>query len=273
MDENAGKPDFSVFMEVRPEESNYLSFYDFCKIFFLGDLSEVFNLSTFGYAKTLADDLDPGQSTPENRLRYMGDPVKQAMLVQILRHFPHLAPVPVIISLALVIASFAKFTIPFIRRFAALISALSTPQRKKREIEGGIDGIMSIPDHLKNLTSTLSSALDGVEYLAELESQKSGLYSVPKKRSTKFANYDERKARASISKVTEVGKVVRSWIKTWIDVTPIISNCLGQVIGCLVRLSYWNSNCKIFGPATACIGALGRAIEVVVTTSFQFLDD
>ena len=29
--------------------------------------------------------------------------------------------------------------------------------------------------------------------------------------------------------VTEVGKVVRSWIKTWIDVTPIISNCLGQV--------------------------------------------
>jgi len=83
MASSEGIPDFGLFMEVQPDGTS-LTFYDFCKVFFLGDLTEVVKLSTFGYARTLADDLDPEQSSPENRLKYIGDPVKQAMLLQIL---------------------------------------------------------------------------------------------------------------------------------------------------------------------------------------------
>jgi len=165
MASSEGIPDFGLFMEVQPDGTS-LTFYDFCKVFFLGDLTEVVKLSTFGYARTLADDLDPEQSSPENRLKYIGDPVKQAMLLQILRNFPYLASVPLIITLSLFIASFAKFTIPFIRRFSTLIGQLSGPQRKKRDVDGSIDGILRIPGHLKNITAPLSLALEGVEYMA-----------------------------------------------------------------------------------------------------------
>jgi len=272
MASSEGIPDFGVFMEVQPDGTS-LTFYDFCKVFFLGDLTEVVKLSTFGYARTLADDLDPEQSSPENRLKYIGDPVKQAMLLQILRNFPYLASVPLIITLSLFIASFAKFTIPFIRRFSTLIGQLSGPQRKKRDVDGSIDGILRIPGHLKNITATLSLALEGVEYMAHQDTISQDFFRMPKKRSTKFASYDERKARIGISQVTEVGKVVRSWLKTWIDLAPTVSACFGQVIGCFVRFSYWSSHCKIYGPTTACFSVLGRAFGVVVTTSFKFLND
>jgi len=118
-------PDFTIFFKTQPEIESYFSFKDFFKVFLLGDLRHMLDISTFGYGRTVADGLDPGLlGDPDLREKYLGDPIKTAMLIQILRRFPYLTAIPAIFALSLFIASFAKFTIPFIRSSGVLIISL-----------------------------------------------------------------------------------------------------------------------------------------------------
>lgn len=277
-------PGFSAFVKVEPDENAFFSFKDFFQVFLLGDLRHILALSPFGYARSVADDLDPALTlTDERRLKYLGDPIKTAMLVQILRAFPYIVSIPAIFSLSLFIAAFSKFLIPFIRRFSTLIGQLvdnggNRNSRKKRDAHVTRGGIELIPGHLKKMAVKLNSALDGVQFLALQHAQNDSTFNalhlkVLQKRSSRFAGYNERKARMGISEVSEVGLVVRSWIRTWITISPSIADCVGTLIGCYVRLAYWASACKPFATVTSCVSILGRSLGIVATTATKFLND
>jgi len=271
-------PDFTIFFKTQPEIESYFSFKDFFKVFLLGDLRHMLDISTFGYGRTVADGLDPGLlEDPDLREKYLGDPIKTAMLIQILRRFPYLTAIPAIFALSLFIASFAKFTIPFIRRFSNIMDKFlpPAPARRKRDTVA-MEGIRHIPEHLKELGRTLSEGMLAVEYLA-LKSieEKDGLRSpvITKRSSTLFDSYDKRKARLAISGVSDVGKIIRSWLQAWVDMLPRVSMCSGQLIGCHVRYAFWATPCKPFGPVINCVSVFGKAIGVVLHYTTKFLGD
>eukprot|EP00088_Acartia_fossae_P039340 TRINITY_DN40951_c0_g1_i1.p1 TRINITY_DN40951_c0_g1~~TRINITY_DN40951_c0_g1_i1.p1 ORF type:complete len:291 (+),score=7.74 TRINITY_DN40951_c0_g1_i1:37-873(+) len=269
---------FGVFFRSQPDVDSYFSFKDFFKVFLLGDIQYLLDHSAFGHGRSVADTLDPAfLSDPERRLKYTGDPVKLAMLAQVIRRFPYITAIPAIFSLALLIASFSKFTIPFIRRISNILDKFtSDSSRKKREYLAS-EGIRHIPGMLKGMLNTLANGVEAIEFLALENIEKQEGFSHPIARSRRYAekrflSYDERKAKFALDEISDIGAVIKTWLESWVRLLPRLANCSGQLAGCFIRYQFWATPCKPWGPITNCFSLFGEALGTLADLSFRFTD-
>lgn len=260
------KPNFAVLYKTVPSTDVQFSFFDFIRVFVFGDVAHLLNFSPVGRGRDLSSDLDSDLNEFKDKEKFTGDSVKIAMLVQSLRRFPYVVSLPAIISLAVIIASFVKLSIPFIRRISVIAPFLASPTtRFKRE---AIENVTSVPERLEQMGTILYQALEGVEYFAWQDQQQG--YSIPSKRSTKFLNYDERRSRIFISEVNDVGDMLIDWLKAFVDTLPSIGKCAGQAVGCHIRKMYWGSFCSGFSLLASCINLAGNAVETVAESFTTF---
>jgi len=256
-------------------------FKDFLKLVFLGDVELLLSRSRKAMSSNVVAGLDEELvSDDKRRLRYFGDPVKFAMSTQVLRNLPAITAVVPIVIFSLAIASLVKLTLPFIRRWPILFeNVMGSPQefgkwvpRRKREISSAQNATVS--SHLEMVGVMLQKAVDGIEYLAQGfpdngQQDQVFRYNVTK-RSTKFAGYNERKARIQIEGVTEISRILRDWLRAWVNILPNIANCLGQLIGCHVQWSYWDSLCKPIVPVASCVSVFGFSLESLANVAYPY---
>jgi hypothetical protein len=165
------------------------------------------------------------------------DPVKARMLQHTLRRMPLLTAVPLVLTSVLVISSLAKLVLPLLGTVAR---SKRSKGRKKRSDDG-----LEVEDVLTDLGLKLFS---GIEQLDLNPTGQEG----------------ERHQEGTASGLTKIASSSSVWkpvLENVADLLPILGACVGNVIGCHVRMSYWHTWCKPFGAIISCGNLLGTAIK------------
>eukprot|EP00088_Acartia_fossae_P025093 TRINITY_DN2594_c0_g1_i3.p1 TRINITY_DN2594_c0_g1~~TRINITY_DN2594_c0_g1_i3.p1 ORF type:complete len:283 (-),score=44.68 TRINITY_DN2594_c0_g1_i3:392-1210(-) len=265
----------AILWRFNPPAEEDFTFHDFVKLVFHGDARLLLSRSQNAMAGNYVGMLDSELVEDEKRrIRYMGDPVKFAMAAQVLRNLPALSAVVPILIFSLLIATLVKLSLPFIRRWPILVDSWMPEEQsqggwkfqssRKRRDTGKAD----IPYYLYSIADKLEN--EGFENsINNLVSDKDEVRYV-KKRSIRFASYNQRKARYQLGELTDFSQIFRDWLRTWIRFLPNIANCLGQLIGCHVQFSYWASLCKPIVPVASCVSIFGFSLESLAHFGYPF---
>jgi len=266
----------AILWKFNPVAEKQFSFQEFLQLVFQGDVSVLMSRSQYAMASSVYGDLDPAFEDPLKRLRFAGDPVKFAMTHQILRNLPALSAIVPVLFFSLLIASMVKLVLPFIRRWPTFIGNLIPDDEEEfdkfqsRDKRHAPEKIVVPRDLIKvgeRLESTLSSGLNFLNISDHTDSES---IRYEKKRSIKFAGYEQRKARLQLGEMTELSEIFKSWLQAWVRILPNIASCVGQIIGCHVVFGYWGNVCKPVAPMAVCISILGFSLESLGRFSYPF---
>jgi len=299
--------DFSLFMRDQSRILDNFGFLEFIQIFVLGDTHLLMSTSPRATVGLFGQDGDiiPDDSRSGNM--FLGDPIKNTMMLQSIRRLPILTAVPVVLTVVLVVIDVFMLLNPMTHRIIATtpLAPLVAPfigtgsaieaSRKKRSLDGVGQGKgrRRFSHSVASLTETVLWALEKKGWLEATDP--AGLYSEEDRPVGSVPGYQlggedepgwstqgeqlrgnesdptDQDRRGSAWKEglpeypvpfdTKLEVLVRETVGSFADILPQMGACLGNLIGCHVRLVFWGNTCKPYGMVVTCAGLVGRSIS------------
>jgi hypothetical protein len=282
-----GLSDLSLLSKDNTAIMDNFGFLQFVQVFFLGDYRLLMSfcpkaaVGLFG----LDDEILP-DSRDEHV--YLGDPVKNTMVMQVMRRLPILTTIPVVLSIVLFLVDvimlinpmshrimsatpLAPSIAPFIAGEEAPAATAGQHKRRKRSIDGaaehGKNSGRRLSHSLASVRQTLSLALGTQGWGEEGELPTGGDQGEQDRGEEEYVGAESERVgkgelpEYNVPAYTKIEVLVRETIGSFADVLPQMGACLGAMIGCHVRLAFWGNVCSPFGTVITCSGLVGRSIS------------
>jgi len=260
--------DLTLFSQDNSDLMDNFGFVQFFQIFFLGVFRLLLSFcpgTTFGL---LSNDDSILPDTREERA-FLGDPLKNTMLMTVMRRLPILTTIPVILSIVLFVIDMIMLINPMTHNRSKGVTSLApmphsehpkTPLPQEQEDIGERREVRTAREEGTSCWVQCRFGFQGKDEAgAPLEQWSDGLEHYEEDEDEDMRAGKETLQEYNVAPYTKIEVLVRETIGSFADILPQLGACLGTIIGGHIR--FWGSPNFPFGTMVTCAGLVGRSIS------------